>query len=960
MLSKPDIVTPPAERESTSARTRDQLRFDSELIDAIGNPVYLKDIEGRFICVNLAWEQFYGIKRDDAIGKSVHEVFPRDIADAHAAHDAALIGGSGPRIYEMAVLGNDGLIHDTVHYKSVFNRADASPAGVIGNFTDITSLKKAENALRLSELQMRLISDNVPALIAYFNVGLHCSFCNKAYAEWFGGTPEGLRSKHLRAIVGPDAFAHGEPEFAAAFAGENVTYERQHRMKDGDMGHLQIALAPHRDNAGNVVAVYALVADITDHKRREAKLACSRERLHFALHGSSLALWDANFQSDEIFFSAEWAQMLGYPADETVIDTKALVARVHPEDRERTGKAILDVIRGASSTYREEHRLATHSGDWKWAESRGRVVERDAKGTAVRMTGTNADITERKVAETSLRESEVQLRLVIENVPALIAYLDVDRRYRFVNKRYAEFFGYAPEEIIGKSGIEVIGELAYRDYVGYFDEVMAGTPVWYQRQVKLKNGASGHIEVALVPHIADDGKVIGAYVLSRDITKSVEAEERIRHMARHDALTDLLNRREFEQRLLQVLLDPETNGHELIYLNVDQLKIVNDSCGHAAGDELLRQVAAVLRQNIAPDDLLSRLGSDEFGILHKDAAPDSARTRAEHLRQATQALRFAWLNRSFRVSISIGVVLLAGQSVDELLTMGDAACRIAKNQGRNRIHVYHRTDGELALRRNQIEWRSRILDALDRNRFQLYWQPIASLRGTGLMVAHYEVLLRMLDDNNAPIAPMAFIPTAEHFDLMPAIDRWVVSAALAPHSPLSAAQEWPRESILAINLSGDTLGDKSFPAFVRGELERFHVNPRTICFKITETAAISDIASARSFIKEFKGIGCHFSLDDFGNGMSSFGYLRNLPVDYLKIDGSFIRNICRDSIDLAMVESINHIGHIMGKQTIAEFVEDDATIALLRKIGVDCAQGYGIGEPKRMQAGAHDIAVTNH
>ena len=960
MLPKPEIDEFLTNGKPEGASPNDQMRFDSELIEAIGNPVYLKDRDGRFICVNRAWEQFYGIKREDAIGKRLHDVFPSVAADTHAAHDTALFSGSGPRIYELTVRGGDGEMHDTVHYKAVFSRADGSPAGVIGNFTDITSLKRSESALRMSELQMRLISDNVPALIAYFDAGLFCSFCNKAYAEWFGGTPNGFHGRHLRDIVGPDAFAHGEPEFAAAFAGTNVTYDRKHRMKNGDMGHLQVALAPHRDNAGNVVGVYALVADITDHKRTQEKLAASRERLHFALHGSSLALWDANFQSDEIFFSAEWAQMLGYPSDETVIDTKGLVARVHPDDRERTGKAIMDVIRGASSTYREEHRLATQSGEWKWVESRGRVVERDAKGTAVRMTGTNADITERKFAETSLRESEAQLRLVIENVPALIAYLDVERRYRFVNKRYAEFFGYSPEEIIGMRGIEVIGERAYRDYVGYFDQVMSGTPVWYQREVKLKSGASGHIEVALVPHIADDGKVIGAYVLSRDITKSVEAEERIRHMARHDALTDLLNRREFEQRLLQVLTDADATNSELIYLNVDQLKIVNDSCGHAAGDELLRQVAAVLRANIAPDDLLARLGSDEFGILHKGNAPDSARALAEILRQAIQALRFAWQNRSFPVSISIGVVLLAGQSVDELLTMGDAACRIAKNHGRNRIHVYHRTDGELALRRNQIEWRSRILDALERNRFQLYWQPIASLRGPGLVAVHYEVLIRMLDENDELIAPMAFIPTAEHFDLMAAIDRWVVTAALAAHSPLSGGHEWPSESILAINLSGDTLGDKSFPAYVRGELDRFHVNPHTICFEITETAAISDIASARSFIKEFKSIGCQFSLDDFGSGMSSFGYLRNLPVDYLKIDGSFIRNICRDSIDLAMVESINHIGHIMGKQTIAEFVEDDATIALLRKIGVDCAQGYGIGKPKPMQVGAHEIVVPNH
>ena len=959
MLPKPDTVTAHAEREARSATQRDQLRFNSELIEAIGNPVYLKDREGRFICVNRAWVQFYGIRREDCIGKTVHELFPPEAADAHAAHDAALIGGSGPRVYELVVRGGDGELHDTVHYKSVFSRADGTPAGVIGNLTDITSLKRTENALRLSELQMRLISDNVPALIAYFDAGLRCSFCNKAYAEWFGGTPGEFLGRHLRDITGADIFAQVEPHFGRAFTGEQVTYERPHRLKDGSTGHLQIVLAPHLDSAGKVVGVYALVTDTTQRKRDEAKVARSRERLNFALQGSSLALWDANLQGDEIYFSAEWAEMLGYPPRETVIDVKALAARVHPEDRDRISNAISDVIRGVKSTYTEEHRLATLSGNWKWVESRGMVVERDAKGAALRMAGTNADITERKDAEASLRASEAQLRLVIDNVPALIAYLDMDRRFRFVNKRYAEFFGFTPEEIIGKHGIEVIGEQAYGEYVGHFDKVLAGTPVWYQRQVKLKSGETGYIEVALVPHIAGDGRVIGAYVLSRDITKSVEAEGRIRHMARHDALTDLLNRREFEERLRLVLADAQACDYALVYLNIDQLKIVNDSCGHAAGDELLRQVAAVLRDGIARDDLLARLGSDEFGVLHKSTTPDSARAAAENLRQAAQALRFAWHERSFPVSISIGVVPLAGQNVDELLTMGDAACRIAKNRGRNRIHLYHPTDGELALRRNQIEWRSRILNALEHDRFQLYWQPITSLRGPALLAEHYEVLLRMLDENGEPIAPMAFIPTAEHFGLMPALDRWVVSAALAAHSPLSAKADRAGGLILAINLSGDTLDDETFPVFLRNELERFQVNPRSICFEITETAAISDIASARSFIKEFKGLGCQFSLDDFGSGMSSFGYLRNLPVDYLKIDGSFIRDICRDSIDLAMVESINHIGHIMGKQTIAEFVEDDPTIVMLRKIGVDYAQGYGVGEPKPMPAGPLGQAEPN-
>jgi diguanylate cyclase (GGDEF)-like protein/PAS domain S-box-containing protein len=937
--------TGPAEDAAKATSLRDQLRFNSDLIEAIGNPVYLKDREGRFICVNRAWEQFYGIKREDCIGRTAHQVFPKEIADAHQAHDDALFSGSGNCVYELPVRAGDGKMHDTVHYKTVFSRADGTPAGVIGNVTDVTSLKQTENALRQSEFQMRLISDNAPAQIAYFDADWRCRFGNRAYADWFGWDREDLKGRHLRDIAGAAAFAEIEPYFVRAYAGEQVIYERKHDNRDGSVGHVQVTLAPHFDATSKVVGVYDLVADISQRKLSEAELARSRERLHFALRGSNLSLWDTNLQSGEIFLSEEWAEMLGYPARETVTDAKALMAFVHPDDRERVLKPIRDALDGTASSYQEEHRFMTRSGQWKWVESRGMVVERDADGRALRMTGTAADISTRKQAEASLRASEQQLRLVVDNVPALIAYLDADRRYRFVNKSYAEFFGFAPEEIIGKHGKEVIGEQAYKEYVEYFNKVLSGQPVWYQREVKQKDGAAGHIEVALVPHIADDGSVVGAYVLSRDITKFVEAESRIRHMAQHDALTDLVNRREFENRLRTTLLRSHLRDYALIYLNVDQLKIVNDSCGHAAGDELLSQIAAVLRAGIAQYDLLARLGSDEFGVLVENTAPDHARAVAEKLREAAQALRFAWLDRSFPVSVSIGIVPLSGQSVAELLTAGDAACRIAKNRGRNRIHVYHPTDQEIALRRNQIEWRARILDALQRNRFRLYWQPIAALRPGSSKAGHYEVLLRMLDESGEPIAPMAFIPSAEHFDLMPSIDRWVVSAALGAGS----RQVHDPGFILAINLSGQTLGDEYFPAFLRERFAHYGVDPRAICFEITETVAISDFARAGSFIKEFKSAGCRFSLDDFGTGMSSFSYLRNLPVDFLKIDGSFIRNICRDPIDLAMAESINHIGHVMGKQTIAEYVEDEATLVLLRKIGVDYAQGYGIAAPQPME-----------
>ena len=445
--------------------------------------------------------------------------------------------------------------------------------------------------------------------------------------------------------------------------------------------------------------------------------------------------------------------------------------------------------------------------------------------------------------------------------------------------------------MIGMHIADITGAQAYQQYRQYVDVVFSGLPVTYERDVERPDGRSAYIEVTMVPH-ADGG------------------------------------------------------GSVLLYLNIDELKAVNDRYGHAAGDECLRQIAALLRANTLRGQTLARLGSDEFGILLENVTLESARHTAEKLHEAMQALHFSWQGKWSPLTVSIGIVALAGQSVTDALAQGDAACRTAKNRSRNRSHVYQAGDQEIALRHSQLEWRDRIIHSLHHDRFCLYRQSIAPLRGPVGRTRHCEVLLRMLNDDGQAIAPLAFIPTAEHFGMMPLIDRWVVNAALDENVRLGQKTGAAPETVTAINLSGATLGDEDFPAFLHEQFARHLANPRATCFEITETVAISNFGHALRFIKEFKNLGCRFSLDDFGSGMSSFGYLRSLPVDYLKIDGSFIRAIQHDEIDLAMVESINHIGHLMGAKTIAEFVENNETMDLLRRIGVDYAQGYWIDAPR--------------
>jgi diguanylate cyclase (GGDEF)-like protein len=434
-----------------------------------------------------------------------------------------------------------------------------------------------------------------------------------------------------------------------------------------------------------------------------------------------------------------------------------------------------------------------------------------------------------------------------------------------------------------------------------------------------------------------------------DVSRERQYVAKLSYQASHDSLTGLINRGEFERRLSLALKSAAQIGrhHAVMYLDLDQFKIVNDTCGHAAGDQLMRQVSAVLQRRLREGDTLARLGGDEFGVLLENCAPDNALRIAEELRQTVMECHFAWETRSFNIGVSIGLVNVADGSftLTDVLSAADSACYMAKENGRNRVQVYHPEDSELSMRQGEMEWIGRLQRALDEDRFVLYAQDIAGLDPAHKLADHCEILIRMLDESGQLVPPMAFIPAAERYNLMPSIDRWVVRNAFAIIGR-QQAEQYAGPGIFAINLSGASIGDERFLDYLREQFEHFNVAPQSICFEITETAAIAKLDKATEFINQLKSLGCLFSLDDFGAGMSSFAYLKHLPVDFLKIDGGFVKDMADDPIDRAMVEAINSIGHVMGKQTIAEFVDGERVIRLLREIGVDFAQGYGVAKPR--------------
>jgi len=456
------------------------------------------------------------------------------------------------------------------------------------------------------------------------------------------------------------------------------------------------------------------------------------------------------------------------------------------------------------------------------------------------------------------------------------------------------------------------------------------------------------IELSVANIEGADHSSEGSVIVFRDISQSCKMAAQLLWNATHDLLTGLENRLQFERRLEHMLENAARHGkqHALLYIDLDQFKIVNDTCGHIAGDELLRRLTNMLKFKVRESDTLARLGGDEFGILLEGCPLDSAVSMANDLRNLVNEFRFSWEGKIFSVGLSIGLVVIDKDSADvsSLLSAADAACYSAKDAGRNRVHVYDTSDSEAAKRRGEMQWLPRIHRALEEDMFELFGQRIEAVNPDENNIPHIELLLRMHEEGGVVIGPGAFIPAAERYNLMSTIDRWVVEHGLR-YLATNPTQDGCNHFMLNINLSGASLAEPGFLDFMLDLIKQLNVSTERLCFEVTETAAIANLDDAINFITSLKAIGCSFALDDFGSGLSSFAYLKHMPVDYLKIDGGFVKDMLDDPIDRAMVEAINRVGHVMGIKTVAEFVENGEILEALREIGVDFVQGYHIDKP---------------
>ncbi|MCW8927927.1 MAG: EAL domain-containing protein [Gammaproteobacteria bacterium] len=710
--------------------------------------------------------------------------------------------------------------------------------------------------------------------------------------------------------------------------------------------------AASTDELGVLINEYRRMLE--HHGQIEQRLRKSERDLNNILYNMQDIFYRTDVDGNLIYITAMAEHTLGYSPRE-LLGTSLESYCVEPDSY----KSIFSALQKNNGVVRNFiTRMRHKNGSVVWTSTNAHCYM-DESGEIAGVEGNTRDITQLKLAELALEKETQRALVTLESIGDGVVTTDTSGRIEYLNPVAERLLDCDLDDVRGRDYMDVIklfhegtGE-ALHDLVELIlrrDSAMVHAD---DGVLSHRDGSQFTINITAAPMRSQDEVIVGVVLVLHDITEVMGMARQLSFQASHDMLTGLYNRREFEKRLDLAIREARSadKHHVLFYMDLDQFKVVNDTSGHRAGDELLTQLAQMLMDAVREHDTLARLGGDEFGLLLMDCPLDKARELADKLRQQIRDFRFAWKDRVFEVGVSIGVVPITavGGSLIDVLSIADGACYVAKEAGRNRVHVADDDDKAVARHHREMEWVHRIAQAFEEERFELFYQAIAPLRTSQGSLPRGEVLMRMRDESGETLSPMAFIPAAERYNLMPTIDRWVVRTALGKLREAQGPAMAPPFRC-TINLSGQSLADEHFLDFVLNQFHECDINGDFVCFEITETAAITNLSRARHFIATLKRLGCYFALDDFGSGLSSFGYLKGLQVDYIKIDGSFVKDMVEDNLDRAMVESINQIGHVVGMETIAEFAENDAIIDVLREIGVDYAQGYAIASPEPLEA----------
>lgn len=716
----------------------------------------------------------------------------------------------------------------------------------------------------------------------------------------------------------------------------------------------------HLSNEGLVEDLRQTNADLNleiEH-RNAAEEGLEQERRLFVQGPVMVFRWKA-VEGWPVLYASPNVSTLGLDANELMQNGTRYVDLVHPADRATVGMQGFHNPENLDRDFVEiDYRITIPNGETRWVFERT-IPARDANGNITSVDGYLLDITDRKITEELLFEEKERAQVTLHSIGDGVITTDNTNCVTYMNPIAEEMTGMDMSEGRGKPLERVFRALDQKT-----NRPIANINSHWQQRTRsdemhsVRLGSNRDVAYSMAAIKDARKQSTGSVVVLRDATRILALTRKLAYFASHDALTDTLNRREFERCLNLALKSAaqQKTTHVLLYIDIDQFKVINDTCGHHAGDELLQRISDLLSKNIRSGDIIARLGGDEFAILLQRCNLNQAGIIAEKLRRNTHAARFTWENQIFEVSISIGAVEIDKESENASVVMSaaDMACYTAKDLGKDRIHFYRKTDAELNARREEMHWVSHLNQALKQNRLALYQQEIAPVAHETDDIRRVEVLLRMFDPDGQLVPARNFLPAIERYGLINVIDRWVVQECFS----IIAGGEASDTTIYSINVSGPSMSQTEFLDYIKMLFSNHALRGSQICFEITETSAVSHLRNARQFISELKSFGCYFALDDFGSGLSSFAYLKDLPVDFLKIDGSFVKNIVTDNVDRALVAAIKDVGHVMLIDTIAEHVENQAIMEVVKNIGIDYAQGTFVGEPVPFGQRSQELAGT--
>jgi diguanylate cyclase (GGDEF)-like protein/PAS domain S-box-containing protein len=868
----------------------------------------------------------------------------------------------GEAVGTLCVLGHEPKHLDARQREALVQLGLAVVKALVGRRA---SLVLQRLALELADRQQYLqyAVDHVPSMLAYWDADLRCRFANRAYEQWFGVQVDKLLGCHLSELLEPALFAANKPHLDAALRGEAQTFECTVPGPGGVQRHSLAYYGPHvvdgvvRGILLQVIdigplhhAEVALRVEVAEHQRTVRLLEQRSKALSEAQRLGRIGSWEWNTETDQAHWSDALARIFDRDPALPVPRREELQALYTPRSW-ADWQAAVQRMRATAEPQALQLELAKPDGAPVWAQARIEAM-RAEDGRIIGMRGTMQDITEQRLMALDLAHQHELLRVTLRSIGDAVITTDAAGRVAWLNSTAERLTGWTDAEANGRPLTEVfniVSETTRERVPNPVDTCLAeGRVVELSGHTLLiaRDGRQFGIEDSAAPMRTDSGDVLGVVLVFRDVTEQRRMSGEMTYRATHDMLTGLVNRSEFEGCLQRQLDHARATaaGHALLYIDLDQFKLVNDSCGHAVGDELLQRMGDELADSVRSGDTLARLGGDEFAIIlsHCDAA--QALLLAQRICDRMNEFRFIHAERRFRIGVSIGLVPVDARwaNVAAILQAADASCYAAKEAGRNRVHLWSDNDQVTRERHVEVEWTTRIERALDEGGFELHAQRITPLAGApqGL---HAELLLRLRADDGCLVLPGAFLPAAERFHLVTRIDRWVLRRALDWMAALPGLQGI---ELLTLNLSGHSVGDRAFHTWACEQLALAgQAVCSRLCLEITETAAVTNLADAALFIDQVRSAGVRVALDDFGAGASSFSYLKQLQVDLLKIDGQFIRELVTDPLNEAAVRCFIEVARVRGLQTVAEFVDSESVLQRLRQMGVDWAQGYLLHRP---------------